>query len=248
MKKITSLLATLLISVILLTSCSGIAGIIFPPNYKQVTNDIFTKYIEMNLIVETYSRSTRYEYTSQGSGVIFAKKGQFYYCLTNAHVLETVEGAQTVSYSVIDCYGKEYIATHVASDVSRDLAVLRFIAAEELCVAEIAKFDPIVGENIAVLSNSNHLINSVTYGKVKKYDKVEITDENGKDDTRVKFPVICHDAPMWSGASGSALLNMNMELVGINYASYTTADGAFVYGCAVGISHVREFLEENYLI
>jgi serine protease Do len=248
MKKITNLLAMLVISVTVLTSCSGVVGMIFPPNYKQITNDIFTNYIEMNLMVETYGRSTNYEYRSQGSGVIFDKNGPYYYFLTNAHVLETVKDVQTVSYTVYDCYGNDYIATLVASDRDRDLAILKFIASEELCVAALAEYDPIVGENVVVLSTSNHLINSVTFGKIKKYDKIKVQDENGKDDTRVTFPVICHNAPMWSGGSGSVLLNMNMEIVGINYATNVTEDNAFVYGYAVSISHVREFLKENYLI
>jgi S1-C subfamily serine protease len=53
---------------------------------------------------------------------------------------------------------------------------------------------------------------------------------------------------MWGGASGSVLLNMDMELVGINYAVGTNADGQFVCAYAVSVSKVREYLEENKLL
>ncbi len=248
MKKIINLLALLLAVVLLLTSCSGITDRIFGPDYKKITNEIFTNYIEMNLLVEAYSEGVTLEHRSQGSGVIYAKDSHYYYCLTNAHVIETAITAKNVSYTVIDCYGKQHNATFVHADVSRDLAVLKFIASESLCVVELAESDPPVGENVAVLSNSLHLINAVTYGKVQAYNTVQIQDEKGNDDTRVTFPVIWHNAPMWSGASGSVLLNMDMELVGINYAVGTEADGKFVCAYAVSVSQVREYLEENKLL
>jgi hypothetical protein len=53
---------------------------------------------------------------------------------------------------------------------------------------------------------------------------------------------------MWDGASGSVLLNMDMELVGINYAVGTNEEGQFIYAFAVSVSHVREYLEENKLM
>lgn len=248
MKKIIKLLSLLVISVMLLTSCSEVIDFFFTPDYRVVTNDIFAKYIEMNLIVETSSEVGSKELTSQGSGVIYGKDTHFYYCLTNAHVVETDAKAKNITYTITDCYGVVHKATFVHSDRSRDLAVLKFISAEPLCIVELAEFDPFVGQNVAVISTSNHLINSVTYGKVKTYDTVNITDSMGNDDTRVTFPVIWHDAPMWDGGSGSVLLNMQMELVGINYAVAINGQGQFNYGFAVSVSHVRKYLEENNLM
>lgn len=248
MKRIIKILSLLIISITVLTSCSDVIDFFFAPDYREVTNEIFEKYIEMNLIVETRSEVNSRERTSQGSGVIYTKDSHYYYCLTNAHVVETAANAQNVTYTVTDCYGGTHKATFVHADKSRDLAVLKFISAEPLCIVELARFDPIIGQNIAVISTSNHLINAVTYGKVKSYDTVKVTDSNGKDDTRVTFPVIWHDAPMWDGGSGSMLLNMDMELVGINFAVATNSQGQFYYGFAVGVSHVREYLEENNLM
>lgn len=249
MKKITNLLSLLIISVILLTSCSSIAEFFYTPNYKQITNDIFTNYIEMNLVVTTRSESTTLLNINQGSGVIYAKEGGYYYCLTNSHVVETASTAKNVSYTVTDCYGNKYDATFIHSDASRDIAVLRFSASESLCVVELAESDPEVGEEVISLSSSNHLINSVTFGRVIEYKTTKIYDNNDKDVTRVKFPVIHHSAPVYSGSSGGAILNLDMKLVGINYGGSTYKDdGSFYCGFAVSVSHIREYLEENKLM
>ena len=249
MKKITKLFSIVLISVMLLTSCTGLTDILFPPDYKQITNDIFTKYIEMNVMVEAKSGTGDTNYKSQGSGVIYGEDSKYYYCLTNAHVVDKDAELGSVTYTITDCYGKEYSGALIHSDRSRDLAVVRFTrGAESLCVVKLAESDPVINQNIAVISTSNHLMNAVTFGKVKDYKNVDIFDDVGNDDTRVTFPVIWHNAPMWDGASGSVLLNMDMELVGINYAVATNSNGQFVYAFAVSVSHVRTYLEENNLM
>jgi S1-C subfamily serine protease len=53
---------------------------------------------------------------------------------------------------------------------------------------------------------------------------------------------------MYSGGSGSVLLNTDMELVGINYATGTNKNGSFLYGFAVSVTHVRSYLETNNLM
>ena len=248
MKKIISLSALLLTAVIILTSCSGISDI-FGPDYKEITNEIFTNYIEMNVIVTTVHGTEESGYENQGSGVIYGLEYGYYYCLTNAHVVEDDPKYAATSYVITDCYGTEYKGALVHSDYDRDLAVIKFRrGGESLCTVKLADSDPKIGTNIAVLSTSKHLINAVTYGKVQDYATVKINDRYGNDDTRVTFPVIWHDAPMWDGASGSVLLNMDMELVGINYAVGTNEEGQFIYAFAVSVSHVREYLVENNLM
>lgn len=243
MKKSINLITILVILVMTLTSCSYVTDLVAPPDYKQITNDIFTNYIEMNLIVDTYSESVTMKTVNQGSGVIYGKDSHYYYCLTNAHVVKTAPTDKNVSYTITDCYGKKYNAYFVHMDESRDLAVLKFIASESLCIAELAKSNPKVDEEIVVLSASNHLINSVTYGKVLQYQAV-----NMYYDTPVQFPVIWHDAPIFSGSSGGAVLNLDMELVGLIFAGSAHDDGSFQYGFAIAIDDILDYLEENKLM
>ena len=252
MKKITGLLAFLLLCVMLLSSCSIDMGyvmdLVFAPDYKEITNDIFTKYIEMNVTVITTHQSQSATYTSQGSGVIYKEDKYYYYCLTNAHVVDPDPDYPNTSYVVTDCYRESHMAILLNSDRTYDLAVIKFQKGEEpLCVAELANRDPLAKEDVIILGTPNGLVNSVTYGDVYKYGTVGMTDEDGKDDTTVEFPVIWHNAPMWDGASGSVLLNTDMKLVGINYAVSVDDDGYFVFGYAISVSKVREYLEKYKL-
>ena len=247
MKRVISFLSVVLICVMLFSSCQSVT--FFGPDYKEITNNIFTKYIEMNVAVITVHQNSTEQYESQGSGVIYAKDDKYYYILTNHHVIDSDPDFPETSYTIYDCYGTEYNGTFVHSDATYDLAVIRITrGTEALCVASLASRDPKKGTNVAVLSTSNNLYNSLTYGKIRECKSVETHDKNGNIDTNVAFPVLWHNAPMWDGGSGSVLLNMDMELVGINYAVATDNDGNFIYGFAISVSRVREYLEKNNLM
>lgn len=244
MKKLISLIL-ILACTILLPSCDGIFG----TDYKEITNNIFTKYIEMNVSIITEHKSDTKSYRSQGSGVIYAKDDNYYYILTNHHVVDVDSDFPETSYTVYDCYGNEYRGTFIHSDKSYDLAVIRIVRGSKgLYTVSLASKDPKKGDEIAVLSNSNNLLNSVTYGEIRDFAHIETHDKNGNVDNSVSFAVLWHNAPMWDGGSGSVLLNMNMELVGVNYAVANDNDGNFLYGFAIGVSHVREYLENNNLM
>ena len=60
--------------------------------------------------------------------------------------------------------------------------------------------------------------------------------------SNVKFEVYRHDAPINSGSSGGAILDYNYNIIGINYASSTDANGKFLNAFAVPIEKVKEFL------
>lgn len=252
MKKITAISAFILICVMLFTSCSFLGSVndaLFGPDYEKITNNIFTKYIEMNVSVITVHKSRVKEYESQGSGVIYAEDNRYYYLLTNAHVIESDSEFPQTIYTIYDCYANEYNGTLVHADPSYDLAVLRIVkGSEPLCVVAFAENDAKKGTKVVTLGTSNGLINSVTYGEIQNYDTVELHDKNGNVDNRVSFPVVWHSAPMWGGGSGSVLLNMDMELVGINFAVATDNSGAFIYGFAISATKVHEYLKNNNLV
>jgi S1-C subfamily serine protease len=248
MKKTIRLSALLLICVMILSSCyinlGGIKDAVTGTDYKELTNDIFTKYIEMNVSIMTNHKNVTETYDSQGSGVIFKEDRFYYYCLTNAHVVETNPSHPITTYTVIDCYGTEHIGAVIHSDSSYDLAVVKFHKGKEpLYVAEFSSADPLIGEDVIILGTPNGLINSVTYGDVVEYDTVEMSE--GEDN--IAFPVIWHDAPMWEGASGSVLLNTEMNIVGINFAVSTDDSDRFILGYAISVTKVMEYLNKNGL-
>ena len=63
---------------------------------------------------------------SQGSGVIFLKGDSYYYALTNHHVVDPKDYDEVVVDVVPSMVEEEISAEVIASDVDRDLAILRF--------------------------------------------------------------------------------------------------------------------------
>ncbi|MDZ7834450.1 MAG: serine protease [Alkalibacterium sp.] len=67
-------------------------------------------------------------------------------------------------------------------------------------------------DTVAVISNPYEERNSITAGKVISRKTKPFNDEDGE----MQHPVIKHTALISEGSSGSALLNKDLEIVGIN--------------------------------
>ena len=62
--------------------------------------------------------------------------------------------------------------------------------------------------------------------------------------------MILHTAPLEHGSSGGALLNYDLELVGVNYAIANIKETESKYSLAIPIEKVSEFLlkaDEGYV-
>ncbi len=135
---------------------------------------------------------------SQGSGFIISNHGDI---LTNRHVLE---GATTGK--IIMNTGKEYAISKVFSDdADRDLirvGINNFGA--NFTPLKVNVKEPSVGERIVVVGNPMGLKNSVTDGIVSAIREIP---RFGK--------IIQISAPISAGSSGSPVINMKGEVVGI---------------------------------
>ena len=192
------------------------------------------------------------EYTQTGSGVIFGSyaSGRLL-VLTNCHVAVDKNGRSYVDYQVMDYQGNVYAATVVddpsapgpAKDPSYDLACLSFDPGQaQFPLIPMAELDPEVGTDVVSVGYPGGQANAVTIGKVRRYES--ITLENSVPEcSNVTFPVAAHSAVIDQGSSGGALLDANLKLVGINYAT-STVNPEFNNGFAIPISKVREFLEK----
>ena len=180
---------------------------------------------------------------SSGSGVIYAEEGEYYYCLTNNHVIATEKSGITVT--VLDYKSVGYAAEIVAADAKYDLAVVRFLknASAPLEVLPFNTTPPAVGETVIAIGTPDGQPNAVTVGEVIRYATASI---GGVSDTQsdISFPVIWHSAPMDNGSSGGVLIDTELRIVGINYAA-ASSNGEFVYGLSVPVEKVLEFLEMN---
>ncbi len=185
--------------------------------------------------------------TSQGSGVVIDISGGYCYVLTNAHVAEHMSDFSNQALTVEDPWGNEYeahIYKHVnkdekAIDEAYDLALIYFKYQPDgdMLLSEMGfSADPVIGDNVIALGSPEGQKNSVTYGNAISYQKLGAQDG---EEPEVTFDVLFHDAFLTHGSSGGPLIDPEGRLVGLNFAG--VGDG--IYGCAIPLSKIKEFLD-----
>ena len=90
------------------------------------------------------------------------------------------------------------------------------------------------------MSNQNGERNMVTAGKISSRKPSPFGDEEGK----LQYPIIKHTALISGGSSGSALLNENLEIVGINLGGKENIFHSFIAGMAMPSDRIRTFMDE----
>ncbi len=165
-----------------------------------------------------------------GSGVVYKQESSSsdfaydYYLVTNNHV---VEGA-TETILIYEKNGllfqipNEYI-TLLGTDPQTDLAVLKFSSSEDFEVIEFADSYQIeLGNFVFAVGNplGFDYYGTVTMGVISGLSRYYSEEEEGGFDATV----IQHDAEISPGNSGGALLDINGDLVGINFMKIVRDD------------------------
>ena len=70
-------------------------------------------------------------------------------------------------------------------------------------------------------------------------------EKSGDDVSKVEFELIWHTAYANHGSSGGALINVSLDLVGINFAVATNENGEYLYCVSVPSVKIAEFLTAN---
>jgi serine protease Do len=215
-------------------------------NYPSLINNISANAIKANVTVITTSYNTEFElqlglYSSkQGSGVIYKEDTQYYYVLSNNHVVAKESGYRRFKLDVVDYLGNEYSALLIKNSADYDLSILRFAkSSTTLVVLEFEKENPKTNDEVFALGQPHNQRNTITIGKVLGYNSHQLKDNV---DSTVNFGVLEHSAPMSSGNSGGVLLNVKLKIIGINYASVLDKNGGYMYGLAIPITKVIEFI------
>jgi Do/DeqQ family serine protease len=171
----------------------------------------------------------RYQRNSLGSGVII--DGNRGYILTNEHVI--VRSAR-ITVTLKD--EREFEAELVGAAPDFDLAVLRIDSKEPLPAIETGNSDDLmIGETVIAIGNPFGFSNTVTTGVISALNR-SIQAEN-----RTYRDFIQTDASINPGNSGGPLLNINGELIGINTAIYSKAQGI---GFAIPINRARRVVDD----
>lgn len=162
-----------------------------------------------------------------GTGVIIDPRG---YVVTNYHVVAKVDDIQ-----VMTSQNKEFSARVLNFDEKADIAVLKIEGSREFKYLPLwGAGKPILGEQVIAIGNPYGLENTVTTGIVSAINR-ELKLPNNE----VFRDLIQTDASINPGNSGGPLLNIDGNLLGINVAIRSNAQGI---GFAIPTDRVREIV------
>ena len=219
---------------------------------EAVSNNAITANV---LIINVTTDSNSTSYSAGQSGVIFKKESEKYYLLTALHGIP-LEGDAKILILGYDqpTYAEADFDTHIGLgayysqfseaiveyyDETYDLAIISFISESEYSVLSIASEPPEYGEPVAAIGNPHSDSRSVvSTGKITSRNPVPFGDEAGKN----QHNIIKHSAETSMGNSGGALLNKNMEIVGIVLGG-DSIFGRFIVGKAMPCDRIIEFIE-----
>ncbi len=163
-----------------------------------------------------------------GSGFIISSDG---YIITNQHV---IDGAQSIKVTVS---GKEeqYDAQVVGEDYDLDLAIIKIDGTDYPTLTLGVSEQMRVGDPVMAIGQPYGLDHTVTTGVISAKERpITIEDRNYKN-------LIQTDAAINPGNSGGPLLNMQGQVIGINTAINSEAQGI---GFAIPIDTVTEVLDD----
>ena len=169
--------------------------------------------------------------SSEGSGVIYKKEGNFAYLVTNTHVINS---AKKVDIRLAD--GTKVPGEIVGSDTYSDIAVVKIAADKVTTVAEFGDSDKLtVGETAIAIGSplGSEYANTVTQGIVSSLNRnVSLKSEDGQ---AISTKAIQTDTAINPGNSGGPLINIQGQVIGITSSKIATNGGTSVEGLGFAI-------------
>ncbi|WEK55230.1 MAG: trypsin-like peptidase domain-containing protein [Candidatus Cohnella colombiensis] len=169
--------------------------------------------------------------SGMGSGFIFDSTG---YILTNQHVIGDADQIKVI----VDGYEEPFVAELLGSSYDLDLAVLK-IKGNEFPTLKLGDASSLnMGDWVVAIGNPYGFDHTVTVGVLSSNEReISISDSNG---TRNYKHLLQTDASINPGNSGGPLLNLKGEVIGINTAVSSEAQGI---GFAIPTTTITEVLD-----
>ncbi|PKK94543.1 MAG: hypothetical protein CVV60_05890 [Tenericutes bacterium HGW-Tenericutes-5] len=186
------------------------------------------KLIEANVFIQVNIPSG-YEI---GSATIINQDDDFYYAITNEHVLdgnnEVVNSYQATTFDNITTSFEV-----VAMDNVKDLALIKFTKENREVISPLRTLNEgiYIDDIVVAIGNPYGNTAAISYGSIHQVTTIR--------ELEIERLVIEHDAPSYTGSSGGALVDMYGNLKGINSWEL---NGLYY---AIPISVINTFLENN---
>ena len=184
--------------------------------------------------------------SSQGSGVIYKKDGEYAYIVTNTHV---INGANKLDIRLAD--GTKVPGEIVGTDTYSDIAVVKISSEKVSAVAEFGDSSQLtVGETAIAIGSplGSEYANTVTQGIISSLNRtVSLKSEDGQ---AISTKAIQTDTAINPGNSGGPLINIQGQVIGITSSKIATNGGTSVEGLGFAIPSndaikIIEQLENN---
>ena len=207
----------------------------------EMINYLNEEVIKSNVMLTNEAKTIYNRYSIMtGSGSIIKEDEDYYYVLTNNHVIYAF--GSKANYYVYDYLNNEYAASIVFSNASYDMAVLKFEKGKQkLRIVNMAKDDIAINKNVIAVGQPGGQRNAITFGEAIKYDEVECYQCH-KDESNVKYDCLYYNAITTHGNSGGMLLDYDYNMVAIVTFGMNADNGNYMYGAGSPASKIREFL------
>ena len=177
----------------------------------------------------------QFKQSGLGSGVIYQKKDNNYFIMTNNHV---IEGADSIKVTIDQ--KKFYEGKVIGADPEIDIAIVKIESKEDLIVAKFGDSDKMqVGDFVIAIGNPFGLYGTMTFGIVSAIGRSDVS--TGKANL-TNF--IQTDAAINPGNSGGPLINIDGEVIGINTMIYSQSGGNVGIGFAIPINIANKIADE----
>lgn len=198
---------------------------------SQVVSRVSPSVISISTNVENRGRIVG---QGAGTGVIVSKDG---YVMTNNHVIDGAS-AVAVTTSSGDIYDNVKV---IGSDPLNDIAFLKISGVNDLPAATLGESSTLkIGQNVFAVGNSlGEYKNTVTSGIVSGLNRPVTASSGDGEGTESLSGLIQTDAAINPGNSGGPLVNSSGQVIGINTAVASDAQGI---GFAIPINATKGVL------
>ncbi len=219
-------------------SSNSVVSIVVSQHVSDIENlrsDPFLRYFGLpDNNTDNSTDADKLQEVAAGTGFIISEDGMI---ITNRHVVDE----EKAEYTVVLNDGQKYAATVLAKDTLLDIAFLK-IEANNLIPLNFGDSSQIkVGQTVVAIGNAlGEFSNTVSSGIVSGLGRnITATDRLGGSAEQL-YDVIQTDASINSGNSGGPLLDLSGNVVGVNVAVASDANGI---GFAIPSNVVVELLQ-----